>query len=507
MKSPDSVAARSAPAPAAVTLPELVEARAGRDPERVALCLDGRDRLTIGDWLARARPVAAGLARDGVRTGDRVSLLFADDAWLDYAVAALAVYLAGGAVVGLSARLGAAESGRRSAAVGAAGLIHGAGVDVPAGPGWRVSSSALAAGSGPVSSRPAISPVSPISPISPDGLAEIIHTSGTTGPAKAVAVTHANLTFGQDAAMDRVAGPAGGVLTPVPLGTNAGHSAVLAALTSAATVHVLSRPDARSAAEAVARLRLPGAILPAPLARAMVAQELVGPYLSGLRTLMLGSAPVHTATASRLRALLPDTAVSIGYGSTEAAPAFTQLPSQDWEKHPGSLGLPRPGADVRIAGPDGSPAGPGAVGEIWLRCPGPQRSYFGRPADGTFQDGWTRMGDLGSVDEDGYLYFFDRAADAVSAADGRLVSTYRIEDVLLDHPEIADAAVVADRGGAPGAVAAFVQPRTPGAPPPPDRLRGFLADRLSEAEVPARIVTVDELPRGPLGKILKRRLA
>lgn len=500
MKSSDSLTASPAQNAAAITLPELIEARADRDPERVALCVDGRDGLVMGDWLARARPVAAGLLEHAVRPGDRVGLLFADTAWLDYAVAALGVYLAGGAVVGVSARLGSAELTQRMSAVGAAGLIQGGtGIDVPTGQGWSVSLADLAAGSGsgPLSSRPAIAS---------DDLVEIIHTSGTTGPAKAVAVTHANLTFGRDAAMDQVAGPAGGVLTPVPLGTNACHSAILAALTSAATVHVLRHPDARSAAEAVARFQLPAAIFPAPLARAMVAQGLAEQYLSGLRTLMLGSAPVHTATASCLRTLLPDTAVSIGYGSTEAAPAFTQLPSQDFEKHPGSLGLPRPGAEVRIVGPDGAPAEPGSVGEIWLRCPGPQRSYYGRPTDETFQDGWTRMGDLGSVDEDGYLSFFDRAADAVRAADGRLISTYRIEDALLEHPEVADAAAVADPGGPPGAVAAFVLPRTPGTPLPPDRLRDFLADRLSAAEVPARIVAVGELPRGPLGKVLKRRL-
>src|SRR4051794_27781918 len=210
------------PAAAAVTLPDLIEARAAADPDRVALCVVDGEALTSGDWLARARPVAGALARRGVGPGDRVGLLFAADAWIDYAVAALGVYLAGGAVVGLSAPLGPREAGRRLAAVDAVGLLHGSGVAVPAGPRWAEPLPRLAAESGPASG---------LRSPAPSDLVEILHTSGTTGPAKPVAVTHANLTHGRDTAMDRVAGPAGGVLTPVPLGTNAGHSAILAALT------------------------------------------------------------------------------------------------------------------------------------------------------------------------------------------------------------------------------------------------------------------------------------
>lgn len=492
----------------ALTLPELVLSRAEADADRVALCMDGAEEITFGAWLDRSRAVARALGALGVRAGDRVGLLFPENGWIDYAVAALGVHLSGGVVLGLSPRLAPGEIRGRLRHCGATGVLCGERIAEPGFDGWAGSagwvrrSRDLAAYGAGAAGRSAIDPKTWRAQTGPDDLAEIIYTSGTTGRAKPVAVTHANLTHGQDrtGGLLRPAGP--GALAPVPLGTNAGHSAIMVALTGRSTVHVLSDPKPRAVAEALEGLRPALAILPAPLSGRLAGRRLLeGRDLAGLRSVMLGSAPVFGAVADYLRRLLPGAALSVGYGSTEAAPASLHhpIPAHGPLGAPGTLGRPGPGVAAQIRGEDGEPLPPGQVGEIWLKSAAAPRGYYAIPDGGTFRDGWTRMGDLGVADRDGTLTFFGRAADAVSVA-GEPVCAFRIEDALRWHPQVADVAVVQ----APdGRLVAAVELTGPDAPAD---LRPFLAERLAQHEVPDLILPVGSLPRGGLGKVLKRRL-
>jgi acyl-CoA synthetase (AMP-forming)/AMP-acid ligase II len=174
--------------------------------------------------------------------------------------------------------------------------------------------------------------------------------------------------------------------------------------------------------------------------------------------------------------------------------------------HPGSVGRAIDGGGVRIAAAgSGEPAGPGEVGEVWLRSPASPRAYFGdaEVSGEVFKAGWIRMGDLGRLDADGYLYLVDRSGDTVKAG-GFKVSTLRVEEAIYEHPDIIEAAVV----GVPHPVlgtelAAVVVTR---GPVPPERLRRFLLDRLAPYEVPARVVETASLPRNAGGKVDKRAL-
>ncbi|GAA4092617.1 class I adenylate-forming enzyme family protein [Nonomuraea soli] len=461
------------------TLPELVR---DRDGDHVALTVDGDRSLSVGEWLRESEDLARRLPPG------RIALLFDD--WIGYAIAELAVRMAGGTVVGLSPKLPARTLRSRLARCEAAGLLHGPEVRPPATgfAGWTATPETLRKGAGTAGGPP-------------DDLAEILFTSGTTGGAKPVAVSLANLTFGHEG-RGRLFNGIDGVLAAVPVGTNAGHSAMMTAMTAPATVHVLSGLDPETVARMIEKLRVPMAIVPPSIVTRMVAYGWHERHdLSGLRALMLGSAPVPMATVSRLAQALPETRIVIGYGSTEAAPAFVNRPVDSMEEH---LGGPSGGTELMIHGDDG-PLPAGRLGEICLRSEAPQRSYFRDPraTARVFRDGWTHMGDLGHVDEEGRLHFFDRAVDVITV-DDRTISSTKVQHALHWHPEVVEAAAFGDAKG----VCAAVVLRSP---VPEKELHRVAAERLESHERPARIVVVDELPRGPIGKIrkglLRRRLA
>lgn len=429
---------------------ELVSARAG---DHVALVVDGERELSVADWTARSQELAGRLAP--VRTALR------HDDWIEHAVAALAVHLAGGTVLGLPPALPEKEVRARLAECGAGQVLPG--------------------------------PIGDRTGARDDDVAEILYTSGTTGRPKAVAVPVANLTYGHEGRGKLFTG-VDAVLAAVPLGTNAGHSALMTAMTAPATTHVLTDLGPENVARMLEKLRVPMAIVPPSTATRMVAHGWHERFdLSGLRALMLGSAPVPMATVARLMEALPGIRIVIGYGSTESAPAFVHRPVETppTKADEGLLGRPSAGTEVKITD----------AGEICLRSAAPPRYYLNDAAanERTFRDGWTHMGDLGELDGEGQLRFFDRAADAIMS-DGRRISSLRVEHALHWHPEVIEAAAFE---GPQGVTAAVVLR----SPVPESELSAFAADRLEPAERPARYVVTETLPRGPIGKTLKRLLA
>ncbi|MGN9788227.1 class I adenylate-forming enzyme family protein [Nonomuraea sp. ZG12] len=429
---------------------ELISARAG---DHVALVVDGERELSVADWTARSQELAGRLAP--VRTALR------HDDWIEHAVAALAVHLAGGTVLGLPPALPEKEVRARLAECGAGQVLPG--------------------------------PIGDRTGARDDDVAEILYTSGTTGRPKAVAVPVANLTYGHEGRGKLFTG-VDAVLAAVPLGTNAGHSALMTAMTAPATTHVLTDLGPENVARMLEKLRVPMAIVPPSTATRMVAHGWHERFdLSGLRALMLGSAPVPMATVARLMEALPGIRIVIGYGSTESAPAFVHRPVETppTEADEGLLGRPSAGTEVKITD----------AGEICLRSAAPPRYYLNDAAanERTFRDGWTHMGDLGELDGEGQLRFFDRAADAIMS-DGRRISSLRVEHALHWHPEVIEAAAFE---GPQGVTAAVVLR----SPVPESELSAFAADRLEPAERPARYVVTETLPRGPIGKTLKRLLA
>jgi len=191
------------------------------------------------------------------------------------------------------------------------------------------------------------------------------------------------------------------------------------------------------------------------------------------------------------------------YTSTEAAPAQTVM-IVDPDRS-ASVGRPSGGSELKVVGPDGRPAGVGEQGEIWLRSPAGTRAYYGdrRLTEDIFRGGWVRMGDIGYLDADGYLYLVDREGDIIKSGANK-VSTLQVEAALYEHPAIAEAAVVGVPHPVLGrVVGAAVVTRIPVTAVD---LRTFLMTRLARHELPSRVLFLDELPRNHAGKVEKYRL-
>ena len=444
-------------------LPDLLRERAGEDPDGVALRVGDTDTLTYGEWEARSNAAARGLS---VRGGDRVGLVFPNDRWADYAVAYLAVLKAGAVAVPLGSRFSGPELDQVLAHAGAAVRV----TEVPTGG----------------STEPFQVPVEP------DDLAEILYTSGTTGLPKGVAVTHAGI-ISHDLPPDAPSGPVS-FLHAFPIGTQAGQETLRVPLRIAGRTAIALPtfdPDllcALVARHGVVRLQL----VPA------MAQVLVtsGAYrshdVSSVRRIILSSAPAAPALFERLREAFPQATVWNAYALTEAGPARTMM---QWDpSRPTAVGRPVGDTEIRIA--DGT-------GEIWLRRRGtPARSYYNDP-DATavaFAGGWVHTGDVGYLDDDGYLHLTDRLKDLIITG-GANVSSVEVEHALYEHPAVVDAAVVGIPHPVLGEdVAAAVVVRSP---TPVRELQDVVRARLAEHKVPHRIVVADRLPRNPSGKVLK----
>jgi long-chain acyl-CoA synthetase len=202
-----------------------------------------------------------------------------------------------------------------------------------------------------------------------------------------------------------------------------------------------------------------------------------------------------------------DLRVHEGYGLTETAPIVAYSVGMDAPF--GSIGRPLPGVEMRLVDDDGSDVLVGDTGEIWVRGPNVFPGYWDdqEATDAVLDpDGWLHTGDLAVIDDDGFLYIVDRAKDLIIVS-GFNVYPAEVEDVLVRHPSVAEAAVVGVEHPHTGeAVKAFVVAR-PDADCEEDDIIAFVGQHLARYKCPVKIRFVDEIPRGLGGKILRRTLA
>jgi acyl-CoA synthetase (AMP-forming)/AMP-acid ligase II len=468
----------------AETFPGLLRDRAAREPDRVAMRVGG-EALTFGAWHDRAARIAAGL---DVRRGERVGLLFGEHDWLDFAAAYVGVQAAGAVAMPISARTPNPEITRLLADFGAAGLIHGTGLTPEKG--WPLPD-VVADRPGGVDVRPG-------------DLAQILFTSGTTGRPKGVSATHANLTYGYHPRMRRRSLAHSKLfLHAFPLGTNAAQTMLFNALTAEPAALVLPRFDAEEFCKLVETERAGTAFLVPAMAIDLVASGAPDSYdLSSVLLLGSTAAALPPEIAKTLAGMFPNADIVNYYSSTEAAPAQTVMIFDP--DRPAAVGQPADG-DLRITDAAGHPLPTGETGEVWLRSPTTARTYFGdaNATSAVFRDGWVRMGDLGRLDDEGYLYLVDRESDVIKSGAFK-ISTLRIEAELYAHPDVRAAAVLGLPHPVLGSVpaAAVVLRR----PLPVEDLRASASTRLARHEIPARWLIVDALPRNDAGKVLKRSL-
>jgi long-chain acyl-CoA synthetase len=201
-----------------------------------------------------------------------------------------------------------------------------------------------------------------------------------------------------------------------------------------------------------------------------------------------------------------DCEVIEAYGLTEASPAIA-VERRGEEKRAGSCGKPLEGVQVAILDDGGRTLAAGEVGEICARSPGIMSGYFGMPEASAeaLRDGWLHTGDMGCLDADGYLYVTDRKKDLIIRG-GFNVYPRDVEDVLYQHPGVLEAAVVGKPDAALGEeVVAFVVPAN-GVIPTEEDLLAFCRERLAKYKSPKEIRFVEQIPKSPIGKVLKRDL-
>jgi long-chain acyl-CoA synthetase len=242
----------------------------------------------------------------------------------------------------------------------------------------------------------------------------------------------------------------------------------------------------------------------------LLGQPLEEHDLSCLERLSSGGAPLAPELAVELERRLPGLQVKEGYGCTETSALISAQPVDD--RRLGSVGKPVLGVEVRITGPDGSDLPPGADGEICVRGSVLMQGYWNAGRAGgdaataeAVRDGWLHTGDVGHLDDDGYLYVVDRLKDLI-IRNGFNVYPRDVEDVLLAHPEVAAAAVVGRPDPKVGEeVVAFVQ-LAPGATATPADLVAHAKLHVSAAKYPREVRVVDAIPLTSVMKTDRKRL-
>jgi acyl-CoA synthetase (AMP-forming)/AMP-acid ligase II len=460
------------------TLSELLHARAAAEPERPALKVANAGTLTFESWWRRSTAVSAALRARGIAHGDRVGLVFGNADWIDYAVAFFGVLGAGAVAVPLSDQLGAADIDARMAHSGARMVLRAG--DLPT----------AEPGSAPEAALPAAG-----------DLAQILYTSGTTGRPKGVAATHGNLGHGWGGRR-RPFAHSHTLAHAFPIGTNAGQWMLANAVGAHPAVLTLRRFTPGRFARMIEEYKAGTVFLVPTMAIELLASGAhTRADLSSVLLLGSAAAPLPGKVAGELSAAFPRATIANYYTSTEAAPAQTVMLYDSGR--PSSVGRAASGGAVRIATAEGEPLPAGTTGEVWMRSPTASRSYYG-DADASarvFRDGWVRMGDLGYLDEDGYLYLVDRESDVVKSG-AHKVSTLHVEEAVYEHPGVVEAAAFGVPHPALGTAVAVAV--VGGADH--TELRAFLKTRLAPHEQPHRLITLDALPRNHGGKVDKRAL-
>ncbi|GAA1299711.1 long-chain fatty acid--CoA ligase [Saccharothrix xinjiangensis] len=342
----------------------------------------------------------------------------------------------------------------------------------------------------------------------PGDVARLIHTSGSTGVPKACAQTYAAMAAGW-AARPEGWPPAIRELAPrmerhLVFGTLSSFvmfEYAVMAIAAGGTAVVAERPELPGA---IVHHRATSSVVTVPrLAKLVAAQRRDPADLSSLRALMVSGSPL---TAARHREALDvlGPVVFHGYGQTETGTISMATPGDP----PGSVGVPPAAVDVEVRDGRGAPAPVGVDGELFVRTPAQSSGYWADPEQSAdvFADGWVRTRDLGHLDPDGRLHLTGRTRDVV-IVNANLHYAGPIERVIAEHPDVAEAYVVAAPDEDTGeAVHAFVVPAA-GRSPDPAALRALVADRLGAACAPTRVTAIAEPPLAPSGKPDKRLLS
>ena len=456
----------------------LLETVARRAPDQAVLVWDGGS-LAWDELERRAGGFAQSLAERGVKPGDRIAL-FIPNRW-SFVVALWGGFKLGATVVPLNPLLAPEERARILAHLGPRLVVDAVGAAAAEWPSM------------PAADSPAL----------------ILYTSGSTGQPKGAVLSHAALAFSSRSWAESVMAltPDDRVLAALPFSHSYGlNGALLAPLWAGARVVLIERFSPEEVLAAIARHRVtvfPG--VATMFRRLLDSPALATADLSSVRLALSGAAPCPWELAQEWHAR---TGVRIlrGYGMTELFRPISYLAS-DTTDVPDAIGRAVPDVEARAVDEEGRPVPAGEVGELWIKSPAVMDGYLDAPEEtrAVLDGGWFKTGDLVSITPDGFVRIAGRKRELILRG-GYSVFPAEVEAALLTHPAVAEAAVIGVAHAELGEdVVAFATLHA-GLSARPDQLIAHCKERLAAYKYPRRIVIVDQLPKGPTGKILKSRL-
>ena len=343
-----------------------------------------------------------------------------------------------------------------------------------------------------------------------EDVAVLPYSSGTTGAAKGVMLTHRNIAtnISQAEVMITVAEDER-IIAILPFFHIYGLSVLMnLPLRLGATVVVLPKFDLQQFLTTLDEQKITRAFVAPPVVLALAKHPAVDSVdLSALKYVTSAAAPLDGDLAEACAKRLGLPAILQAYGMTELSPGTHAVPQDDENPPPGAVGKLFPSTEMRLVGADGNDVGDEETGEIWIRGPQVMKGYLGRQAetDATIDpDGWLHTGDIGRVDERGYLYVVDRVKELIKYH-GYQVPPAELEAVLLTDDRIADAAVIGVDADGNEVPKAFVVPM-PGVELTEADVMEYVAERVAPYKKVRQVEFIAAVPKAASGKILRREL-
>ncbi len=491
----------------------LFDSNVRKYPDKPLLRHAGRS-VSYAEADALSRRAAAVLASHGVQAGDRVAMMCFNTP--GFVVAMLGAWRLGAVVVPVNHKMQAPEVDYILAHARAKVCVFD-GALAPVIARLQTAVTPLATDSVPEGHRSFDELVSKATPVdtsvpADEDIAEILYTSGTTGKPKGCVLSHRNvcqagLTTALAVSMTRDER----TLMAMPLWHSSPlNNWFLGTLYVGGTVillreyHPLHFLQAAQDERATLYFGAPVSYL-LPLQSGL---DVASFDLRAMRAWIYGGGPIGADTAQRLADAYQSDRFFQVFGMTETGPCGTVLYPGEQLTKAGSIGrVATPGVDLRVVHEDGSEAGAGEVGEIWIKADSVMQGYLDNEAAtaAVLQDGWYRSGDLARRDDDGFLYIVDRAKDMIITG-GENVYSKEVEDVLLAHADIQDAAVIGRPHPEWGETVVAMLVLKAGTQPDPEALKAFVGERLARYKVPREFVVCAQLPRTPTGKLMKHLL-
>jgi long-chain acyl-CoA synthetase len=491
-----------------MNLAGLLSASAERDPDHVAIKLDDIE-LSYGMLHGATAHIAGLLAAHGFQRGDRVGIMLPNVPY--FPVCYYGVLRAGGIVVPMNVLLRTREVAYYLSDSGAKLLFawHGFAADAEAGAAQAGAECLLVEPGSFEQEVGSATPDTAVADTADDDTAVLLYTSGTTGQPKGAELTHANLTLNARGSADLFdLGSEGTVLGALPLFHSFGQTCSMnATVGSGGTLTLLPRFDPGKALEIIQRDEVNVFQGVPTMYGAMLHHPERDKY--DVSTLKLCGSGGSAMPVELLRGFDQAFGCKIleGYGLSESSPVAS-FNHADRERKPGSIGTPIKNVEMRVVDDDGHEVPQGEVGEIVIRGYNVMKGYWQRPeaTAETIIDGWLHTGDMGRVDEDGYFYVVDRKKELIIRG-GYNVYPREIEEVLYEHPAVREAAVLGvphdEYGEEVGAAVALKD----GASATPEELRDYVKSQVAAYKYPRVVWLLDDLPKGPTGKILKREIS